>query len=160
MPMILIGEGQTDVAVFRHLFGREFPGGLDVVLENSEGKYQTSDLFRELLGTGVLELVVSQDIDGLTPEATTSSLLNMVCSHLQVPAPSDSSSSSRFAIANRTFDIIPVGLYDDPTLGSIGVREHALEDYLIKLMLEDPSLRAKIPELQPLLLEILPPIRD
>ena len=42
----------------------------------------------------------------------------------------------------------------------MGVTKHELEDYLIKLMLEDESLRPGVTDLRQLILEIVPIIRS
>jgi hypothetical protein len=52
-----------------------------------------------------------------------------------------------------------MGLYQDGTLAALGVTSHAMEDYLIKLLLQDAGLRQRAPELRGLLMEILPTIR-
>jgi len=160
VPTILVVEGRTDAALFRELFDRLYPQQISAAVRDGEGKYQTSGIVRGLLRTGTRDLVVSQDIDDDTPDNTVTSLLSMVCSHLNVPVPSGPHSARHFAVADRTIGIIPVGLYEDPSLRALGVSQHALEDYLIKLFLEDAGLRENVPELGSLVLQILPAIRE
>ena len=55
--------------------------------------------------------------------------------------------------------VLPMGLYHDPELTALGISSYALEDYLIKLMLEDESLRPNVPKFSQLIGDLLSRIR-
>ena len=55
--------------------------------------------------------------------------------------------------------VLPMGLYHDPELTALGITSHALEDYLIKLMLEDESVRPNVPKFSQLIGDLLSEIR-
>jgi len=52
-----------------------------------------------------------------------------------------------------------MGLEGDTTISSLGIAKHELEDYLVKIILEDPGLHNNATDLPGLLFEILPAIR-
>ena len=75
---------------------------------------------------------MSQDIDDRTPNEALQSIQQIVCSHLGITLQRTISTDRKF-----TFSGTPVGLHNDAGLGELGVTRHGLEDYLIKLILED-----------------------
>ena len=186
MPKILVVEGLTDAFFFQEVLIRiylhrheavydERPGRrnipqtirgtlqdgtpLEVEFRNQEGRASISEAVRGLLSTGVNEFIVAQDIDRVSNEQTVLSVRQMVYSHLDFPQPEDVAPSREGAFESGLITIIPMGLENDSTMSSLGVIKHELEDYLVKLILEDPALRGNAPGLQVLLLEVLPTVR-
>lgn len=185
MPQILVVEGLTDAAFFQELLSELYLGDakvehdrqpgrrnipavvrgtqsdgtlLEVELRNQEGRSNIPDAIRELLTQGVLSFTVAQDIDQGDPEQTLQSIQGTVYSHLGLNPPRGPA-SKKIEVEGKIVTIIPMGLYADATLASLDITSHAVEDYLIKLILEDANLRQRAPELQGLLSEILPAVR-
>ena len=52
-----------------------------------------------------------------------------------------------------------MGLFGDADLNELGISRHSMEDYLIKLLLLDESLRPEVPRLRELLLSLLGTMR-
>jgi hypothetical protein len=185
MPRILVVEGLTDAAFFQELLSRLFlvdaqveydrqPGRrniptvvrgtqsdgplLEVEFRNQEGRSNIPDAIRELLTQGVLSFAVAQDIDDGSPEQTLQSIQGTVYSHLGLNPPRGPA-PKKIEVEGRTIAVIPMGLHQDSTLGELGVTSHAMDDYLIKLLLEDATLRPEGRPLEPLLSQLIPPIR-
>ena len=55
--------------------------------------------------------------------------------------------------------MIPMGLYDDADLKALGIASRSMEDYLIKLLIADASLRQDVPQLRQLLDMLLLTVR-
>jgi hypothetical protein len=182
----LLVEGLTDAAFFQHLFdslylqgltvrsgprpGREnipasfqgaLPDGtlLEINLTIAWGRDQIRPTMGALLRRDVTELVVAQDIDNGNPEQVVQSIRDSVHEELGLPSPGGGPDSRKIEVTGRTVYVLPMGLYQDDTLSALGVTSHAMDDYLIKLLLEDAGLRQRAPELSRLLSEILPTIR-
>jgi len=182
----LLVEGLTDAAFFQHLFSRLYlqgvtarsgprpgreniptsfqgtlPDGtlLEVNLTIAGGRDQIRPTMAALLRRDVTELVVAQDTDEGSPEQIVESIRDSVYEELGLARSRGLPGSRRIEVAGRTVYVIPVGLYQDDSLMALGITHHALEDYLIKLLLEDAELRQRVPELQGLLSEILPTVR-
>ena len=187
MPRILVVEGLTDAFFFQELLTRlylnnaekiygERPGrrnipemvrgtltdgaSFEVEFRNQEGRTNIPEAVRGLLNTGVRELVIAQDIDRISSEQTVQSIGQMVYSHLGIARPTTSNPSREFSLEGGGLRVIPMGLENDGALFSLGVANHELEDYLMKIILEDPHLHEEAPNLTELLLEILPAIRN
>jgi hypothetical protein len=186
MPKILVVEGLTDAFFFQELLIRlyldnadpvydERPGRrniprivrgtlrngapLEFEFRNQEGRTLIPDAMRGLIDAGVIEFVVAQDIDRASNQQTVQSVRQMVYSYLGIPQQVDVPLSREIALQGGNITIVPMGLESDSTMSSLGVAKHELEDYLVKLILEDPGLREGAPNLQELLLEILPIVR-
>ena len=59
-------------------------------------------------------------------------------------------SEGKFRIGDKVIAVMPMGLKDDSDLSSLGVTSHSMEDYLMKMLLLDESLRplgSRFPEL-------------
>ena len=185
MLRILVVEGLTDATFFKELLSRLYLGDakveydrqpgkrniptvvrgtqsdgtlLEVEFRNQEGRSNIPDAIRELLTQGVLGIAVAQDIDNGSPEQTLQSIQGTVYTHLGLNPPRGSA-SKKIEVEGKVITAIPVGLYQDAALASLGITRHALEDYLLMLLLEDAGLRQRAPELQGLLSEILPTVR-
>ena len=124
------------------------------------GKSQIPVIIRGLLDEDIRHFVVAQDLDGGTQEQVVAATADVIYTHLQVSARRDGDPRGLVSLDSGAIWVLPIGLDTDGEFNSLGIAKHSLEDYLIKLMLEDASLRAKIPALKPLLLEILPSIRE
>lgn len=124
------------------------------------GKSQIPVIIRGLLDEDIRNFVVAQDLDGDRQEQVVAATADVIYTHLKVSGRSDGEPRGLVTLDGGTIWVLPIGLEPDGELNKLGIAKHSLEDYLIKLLLEDASLQTKIPELQSLLLEILPPIRD
>ena len=65
----------------------------------------------------------------------------------------------RLRVRDAIVDIVPMGLPDDHDLAALGILSHAMEDYLIKLLLSDGPLRRDVPEFRQLLEQLIEVIR-
>jgi hypothetical protein len=161
MPQILVVEGNTDVAFFQEL-SKLLPSSLPESpfdFRSAEGKDNIPDIIRALLAADVRAFAVAKDIDAGSPEQTLQSIRGTVYSYLGLNPPRGLA-QKRLEAEGRTISVIPMGLYQDDALKELGVTSHAMDDYLIKLLLQDPNLSDNVPELRSLLLQILPAIRD
>jgi hypothetical protein len=182
----LLVEGLTDAAFFQHLFGKLYlqgltfrsgprpgrenipasfqgtlPGGtvLEVNLTIAGDKGQIRPTIGALLRRDITDLVVAEDIDDGGPDQVVQSIRDSVYDHLELPRPTGQTANRKIEVEGRTVHVIPMGLYQDSTLASLGITSHAMEDYLIRLLMEDADLRQRAPELRGLLSEILPTVR-
>ena len=128
--------------------------------DSTGGKAQLPDIIRGLLDEEVRDFAVAQDLDGDSRGLVLQSIGDVVHRHLGITEQRRRDSSPQIAFDNGTIMVLPMGLDQDDELVGLGITEHSLEDYLIKLILEDAALRERAPELQSLLLAILPAIRE
>ena len=129
--------------------------------ESAEGgKGQFPVIIRGLLDQEIWNFTVAQDLDGDSRAQVSQSIRDVVYAHIGVSSHGDQEASGPIALGDGTITVVPIGLANDGELNRLGISKHSLEDYVIKLILEDPSLRSNVSELRPLLLEILPPIRN
>ena len=124
------------------------------------GKAQLPGIIRGLLDEEVWDFAVAQDLDGDSRDQVLQSIGDVVYRHLGITGQRRRDSSPHITFDNGTIMVLPIGLDQDDELVGLGITEHSLEDYLIKLILEDAALRERAPELQSLLLAILPAIRE
>lgn len=180
-------EGLTDAVffeeVFRRLYLREtesqsivLPGtnvnqleltGLSgdghqitISFRNVFGKHNTPAAMETLLNAKVEEFVVSQDIDYGTPDDISKSINRRVFSSLGLAEPDPVPVDYTVSVLDSTVHTIPMGLPENQTLSGFGIRKHEMEDYLILLALQNPDLKNEIPELELLISDILPLIRN
>ncbi len=137
--------------------------------ETGGGRDRIPEAVRALIrDIGVLHLAVAKDLDGNTPDIVVRSIRDVVLNLLGGPI--ENVSEEKFRIQNVrlanipkgqwvTVAVIPMGLYDDPDLKALGITRHAMEDYLIKMLLLDESLRPGLPQFRQLLLDLLNVIR-
>lgn len=123
------------------------------------GKDQITAAIRLLLDGGVHSFAVSQDIDNGTPEQIVQSVSDVARSCLGAASVTLNDDISQIQLPLGNVTVMPMGLFNDALLSELGVTKHELEDYLIKLLLEDENLRKEAPELGTLLARILPDIR-
>lgn len=189
MPQVLVVEGLTDATFFQGLLQRLYLQDAQVEYDRSPGRRnipkivrgvraggallevefrnhidggegKIPDAIKFLLDEDIREFAVAQDLDDGTPDQLIEAIRQVVYSHLRVPITTPLIPSRRIEIEGGAITVIPMGLHQDDTLSSLRITSHAMEDYLIKLLLEDAGLRQRVPELQGLLLEILPTIRQ
>lgn len=187
-PIPVVVEGLTDATFFAELLRRLYFQNAEVILDDRRGRrkmpigvrgarpdgtqlevelrYEINggitripEIVRRILASQLSEFAVAQDIDDGSPEQVIQSIRDLVFDHLGPPRPTGLSASRKIEVEGRTVSVIPMGLDQDATLASLDITRHAMEDYLIKLLLEDAGLRHRVPELQRVLSEILPTIR-
>ena len=71
-----------------------------------------------------------------------------------------SPSGGKFRIGDVTIGVIPMGLADDSELSELGINRHAMEDYLIKLLLHDQALTRDVSDFRQLMLDLTLRIRE
>jgi len=157
---LLIVEGNTDEAFFKGLLKRLNSDSLNVTVENTQGKDAIPNTIRAHLRFGVSEMAVAQDIDDGSPSQVLQSVQAAAYSAFDIDPPGGPPTDSIVQVETRTLHVLAVGLYQDPLLNDLGVTKHALEDYLLKLALEDPALQTNVRDLRILLDSILPSVRD
>ena len=160
MTKLLLVEGLTDAAFFKALIGRLYGDVFEVAVENTEGKYGISDAVKAHLQSGVVELAVAQDIDDGPPTRVLQSVQGAAYSAFGLEPPGGPSTDPIITVEGRTVHVLAMGLYRDPTLVELGISRHALEDYVVKLALEDQGLQENVRELRTLLDQMLPRIRE
>ena len=111
---------------------------------------------------GVVEFVVARDLDGGTPQTLARSVKGVVRNLLGGPV--EDVTKARFRVQNTVLPerqvgigqwinvgMIPMGLIQDTDLVALGVTRHTMEDYLVKILLIDETLRPKVPDLRPII---------
>lgn len=124
------------------------------------GKDQIPRIARGLLEGGVQSFAVAQDVDDGPPDQVVQSITDVARNYLGADSVSLQDETNQVLLPLGAITVIPIGLYGDRMLGELGITKHELEDLLIKLLLEDESLRENVPELGALLAQILPAIRE
>jgi len=124
------------------------------------GKDRIPAVIRFLLDGDVHSFAVSQDIDDGTPEQIVQSVSDVARSCLGAASVTLNDDVSQIRLPLGTITVLPMGLFGDGGLAELGITKHELEDYLIKLILEDERLREAIPELRAFLAQVLPSIRE
>ncbi|PKB63550.1 MAG: hypothetical protein BZY80_06630 [SAR202 cluster bacterium Io17-Chloro-G2] len=127
--------------------------------EATGGKDQFPAIISALLDEGIWDFSVARDLDLNSREQVLSSIEDIVYSHSRTTGQGNLDVSGQITAKDGTISVLPMGKGNSATLESLGVMSHSMEDYLIELMLHDPSLRRSAPDLNELLLEILPSIR-
>jgi len=185
---LMVVEGITDAIFFSELLsvyltnyrvepmsqpGREnipekvegfLPDGSKVEVEF---RYQMgSTKIPEIIGTLIREEItpftVIQDLNEHSPEELIQSIKDIASGVLGISAGEIENilpSGEKFRVRKVTISVIPMGLYHDPDLRELGITSHAMEDYLIKLLLLDESLTA-LPQFRSLLQDLLETIRS
>ena len=126
--------------------------------DEGTGKPAIPDVVTSLIRSGVRHVLAAADLNGDAPEDTVNSLKSAL-RNLLGSEPQDIT-QRKFSIRNETLTeaglppgasvvvgVIPMGLYEDSDLGRLGITEHEMEDYLIKVFLLDRSLRPEVAEL-------------
>ena len=133
--------------------------------ETGGGKDQIPQAVTALIrGGGVTTLAVAQDFNSRPPDSVVESMKDVVLNLLGGAV--EKTTEEKFRVQNIalrqirvgqsvTVGVIPMGLYDDPDLDDLGITSHAMEDYLIKLLLLDGSLRRNVPRFHQLIDELI-----
>ena len=127
--------------------------------DSEGGKSQIPSAVRLLLDGGVQTFAVAQDIDGGDPEQVVQSVHDIVERHSGTRSVGRQAGTNQIMFNDGSVTVMPMGLFGDSTLRQLGLTRHEMEDFLIKLLLEDASLREVVPDLELLLTEMLPVIR-
>ena len=155
---VTVVEGPTDVTFFNELKRlRDLP--LD--LQPAGGAGNIPEVVRTLIQIDrYTELVVVQDINAGPPDRVIQSIQSVVSNSLGgSPVENLTPNGDRFTASAVTVSVVPMGLPDDPELRALGMTSHAMEDYLIKVLLLDRTLRPDVPELRQLIEELTATIR-
>ncbi len=163
MPEIpLIVEGGTDLAFFNRLTPLEsFPPNVSLVPGHVGGSRQKiQDAVKAQLSAGTEQIIVAEDLNGRNAQQVVQSHRDSVSNHLESPAISLSDPQDLFQIGDVTLAVIPMGLQNDPDLIALGITNHAMEDYLIKLLLLDEGLRRAVPGFGNLVSQLASTIRS
>ena len=129
--------------------------------ERAEGEGQIPGLIRLLVRHRYSAFGVMQDIDA----GSAQDVVESVAGAARVEAGADAVAvftepgNDRVVAGPTTIEVVPVGMPDDPDLGILGITWHSVEDYLIKLLIVDESLRPGINAFPDLLLQLVETIR-
>ena len=156
----LVVEGLTDVAFFTQLV-RLISVPTDVLFEPrpADGKDKIPPAVVAQLVAGAQVVIAAEDINHKTPEQIIQSLQDSVSSRLGHRPVDLSPSGDTFRVAGKTVFAIRVGIPEDPDLRNLGITGHAMEDYLMKLLLADHPLVKAVPKFRQLVEELLETIR-
>ena len=161
MPYLVVVEGPTDEAFYNSLVHRLYGSILEVEFDkDAQSKYDVRNIVKAHLRSGVRELAVIKDIDAGTPQQVLQSIQDVTHSALRLEAGRSLPQHWTIRVEGRVIHVIAAGLYQDPQLMELGITSHSLEDYILKLLLEDPGLRENAPELGTFLPRILEEIRE
>ena len=162
MPTIsVVVEGGTDVAFFNNLAQiLSLTDDTFLVPQIAYGKGNIKDVVNALLSGHATRLIIAEDINHRTPDQIIQSHRDSVSAHLGHPATILPDSAESFMVRDITVAVIPMGLPGDPDLNDLGITSHAMEDYLIKLLLLDESLRQDVPQFRELITELIQTIRS
>ena len=163
MPIIpVVVEGDTDVVFFNQLAKLlSLPADISLEPRPAYGKGNIPIAVRPFLAPGMFsQVVVVEDINHRTPGQIVQSHRDSISAFLGQSVIDISESGEKFRVGDVTVSVIPMGLHDDPDLDALGITSHAMEDYLVKLLLSDESLRPEVPQLRELIEDLIRTIRD
>ena len=120
---------------------------------NTEGGInKIPDAVAGLIRIGQPQFVVAQDLNSGSPSRIADSVASIIrTSDIPVHTQDDLKVHGEGVVVG----IMPMGLTDDVDTNALGITSHAMEDYLIKAILLDTSLRPGVPRLQELLIQLL-----
>ena len=152
----LVVEGDTDTALFRRVASLAFLGS-DVGLEHHPvgGRGNIAGTVAALVGPDTGWLMVAEDIDDRDPPQVVESLRQAICNRLGEPIGAAVLEGDSFRIRETRVTVIAVGLPGNRNLMELGISHHALEDYLIELVLSDSRLRPEHIDFLQLLRELV-----
>ena len=126
--------------------------------ETGGGRGKVPAAVTALVRGGVTHLAVAMDLDSNSPDAVVESIRDVVRTLLGGPV--EPASEGKFRLQGVTVAVIPMGLNDDKDLQTLGITSHAMEDYLIKMLLLDASLRPNVPQFRQLIDELIGTLRN
>ena len=106
---------------------------------------------------GVSKFAVARDLNGGDPDTVRQSIRGIV--RRLTGGSVAIISEDQFSVGPIIVGVIPVGLPDDPDLRAWEITRHTVEDYLIRIMLDDPGSREHVPQLRELIPDLLEAIR-
>ena len=167
----LLVEGDTNAAFFDRLITHlSLAHATDLEIRNVQGRSNLQPEVKALITARVSQLIITEDLDDRTEpqivepykQAVSGFLGHPVANisgFLGRPVANLSPSGDSFQAGKVTVTVIPMGLPNDPDLIALGITSHALEDYLIRLLLDDESLRPEVPRFRELIEELVGTIR-
>lgn len=141
----LIVEGWDDAAFFESLIGRLFrinfnrreksisySDKINIVI--SQGKGQVKEVMRAYINVEIARKVgIALDINDKSPQEVENKVRDDVASQFKSPVKVD---KGIILVPQESKVIaIPMGLYNDEEIKSLGITKYAMEDYLLKLAL-------------------------
>ena len=161
MPIIpIVVEGDTDQAFFNQVpLLRLSSKELSLEPRNAKGRGKLQKVVKGLLADGVTQLIVAEDLNGRTEEQVIQSHKDSISTSIGRHATDLSPSGDKFRVQDVVVAVVPMGLPGDRDLGDLGITSHSMEDYLIRLLLEDASLRPAVPRFRDLIRELIDTIR-
>lgn len=143
MPPLLLVEGLTDVRLFAKLksFYHSLPYESQDI-RHYRGKPEFANTLKAIWDPRGASIIVTRDLNNETPEAVRNWVSNILREIVGVSP--TLLGQGRFRCGETEVQVIPVGLFADQSLRGLGLTSHSMEDYLIKLLLEDTELASKI----------------
>ena len=136
-----------------------FPDGSVMELEfrnqdpNTEGGInKIPDAVAGLIRIGQPQFLVAQDLNSGSPSQIANSVAGMIRTS---GVPIHTQDNLQVRGEGVVIGIMPMGLTDDVDMNALGVTSHSIEDYLIKVILLDESLRPGVTRLLELLTRLL-----
>lgn len=86
-------------------------------------------------------MVIWEDLNHREPEQLIQRYRDNLSVALRSQVGEITHSEGKFRIGDKVIAVMPMGLKDDSDLSSLGVTSHSMEDYLMKMLLLDESLR-------------------
>ncbi len=156
----LLVEGDTNAAFFDRLITHlSLAHATDLEIRNVQGRSNLQPEVKALITARVSQLIITEDLDDRTEPQIVEPYKQAVSGFLGRPVANLSPSGDSFQAGKVTVTVIPMGLPNDPDLIALGITSHALEDYLIRLLLDDESLRPEVPRFRELIEELVGTIR-
>jgi len=139
MRSTLIVEGFGDKAFFEAIIQKLYgikPEELGLDIKVGHDKRQAKDVLRTYVRQGFLKIGIARDIDDSSPQEEEKNIRNNLASELKSPVKIEDD----FILAGESKVIaIPMGLYNDDEIISLGITRYEMEDYLVKLALRESS---------------------
>lgn len=138
---VLSCEGDTDRAVFRHIPNAQ---GYDILPDKPKpcttrvsggGNIRALEITVPLIRQGIPLVVTALDLDRGTPEILFARAERM----LNEAQLAFTGAAGTYVVGSTRFHVIPVGLPGHPTLQRLGIRSHAIDDYLALLLHEQET---------------------
>jgi hypothetical protein len=152
---VLIVEGRRDHALFESVISKILkvePKELELDITGAGGKDRAKQLLYTYVSQGFARIGIARDINDSEPERVVRSIQDFLGAKLQSPVKREKG----FILAGRSSVlVIPMGLHNDKELQDLGITRYAMEDYLVKIVLQDNRLTAHLRDFRNLLENLL-----
>lgn len=138
MNKVLLVEGDVDDAFFNSIIGK-LETVADIEVKKGGGVPKIFEKLKTLVRTGIRQLGIALDIDAKDEEHIYKEVFDVLVNEFGVEN-IEKISQNEMHVKNTYLVIIPAGIKEEPLLQEFGIKKHAIEDYVIRILKEDDNL--------------------